>query len=191
MAIDNLMVTLNRLPPLRVDTGTDWVTLFGFLVTVIAVVTAAWYNSYTFKINAHAYRKQSKSEFLAKSRLEWIALFREHVSAFLAQGEGVYEAAKAMRIEGTLPGLVVNDAVCPKPREFADQLAKARLHLAQIELLVSPNSSDSPALVEAMKEYLAAAVQHEEISAKGQVLVNMTQRVLAREWSKVKEMSDF
>lgn len=187
MTIDNLMVTLNRLPPLRVDTGTDWVTLFGFLVTVIAVVTAAWYNSYTFKINAQAYQKQSKSEFLAKSRLEWIALFREHVSAFLAQGEGVYEAAKAMRIEG----LVANDAVCQKPGEFADQLAKARLHLAQIELLVSPNSSDSPALVEAMNEYLAAAVQHEEISAKGQVLVNMTQRVLAREWDKVKEMSDF
>lgn len=207
MGLDNLMVTLHRVPELHavVDTGTDWVALVGSLTAVVAVVAGSVYNAYSFKKtivsqerlaedNARFLREQSKSEFLAKSRLEWIALFREHVSSFLSLGNSVYTVSQYIVDASWVKGnnreefKASTDLYDLRYSEFTDKLAKARLHFAQLELLISPNGEESGRLIVAMNEYIQAACSYERIFDKGQEIVEITQSILRKEWAKVKEM---
>lgn len=207
MGIDNMMLTLHRVPELHavVDTGTDWVALIGSLTAVVAVVAGSMYNAYSFRKtiisqeklaenNTNFLREQSKAEFLAKSRLEWIALFREHVSNFLSLGNSVHAVSQYIVDTSWVKGntreefKASTDLYDIRYTEFSDKLAKARLHFAQLELLVSPNGEDSKRLIDAMSEYINAAYSFERIVDKGQVIVDVTQRILRKEWVKVREM---
>ncbi|MDD1152686.1 hypothetical protein M5G25_30920 [Pseudomonas sp. TNT2022 ID357] len=207
MGIDNLMVTLHRVPELHavVETGTDWVALLGSLAAVVAVVAGSAYNAYSFKKtiisqeklaedNAGFLREQSKSEFLAKSRLDWIALFREHVSSFLSLGHSVYTVSEYIVDTSWVKGRTREEFKAStelyeiRYAEFSDKLAKARLHFAQLELLVSPNGEETETLINSMNEYIQAACSFEKIVDKGQKIVEITQRILRKEWAKVKEM---
>ncbi|KWV85297.1 MULTISPECIES: hypothetical protein [Pseudomonas] len=207
MGIDNLMVTLNRVPELHaiVETGTDWVALLGSLTAVVAVVAGSAYNAYSFKKtiisqekmaedNAKFLREQSKSEFLAKSRLDWIAIFREHVSNFLSLGNSVYAVSQYIVDVSWVKGDAREEFKAStalydiRYAEFTDKLSKARLHFSQIELLISPNGEESEKLIRAMNEYIQAACSYTKIVDRGQAVVDITQRILRDEWVKVKEM---
>ncbi|WP_307945071.1 hypothetical protein [Pseudomonas mosselii] len=207
MGIDNMMLTLHRVPELHavVDTGTDWVALVGSLTAVVAVVAGSMYNAYSFKKtiisqenlaenNTNFLREQSKAEFLARSRLEWIALFREHVSTFLSLGNSVHAVSQYIVDTSWVKGNTREEFKAStelydiRYTEFGDKLAKARLHFAQLELLVSPNDDESEKLIDAMSKYIHAACSFEPIADKGQVIVGITQSILRKEWAKVKEM---
>lgn len=207
MAIESLMLTLHRVPELHavVDTGTDWVALVGSLTAVVAVVAGSMYNAFAFKktiisqeelAESHFdfLREQSKAEFLAKSRLEWIALFREHVSNFLSLGNSVHAVSQYIVDPSWVKGdtreefKASTDLYDIRYTEFTDKLAKARLHFAQLELLISPNGDESVKLIDAMNDYIQAAYSSQRIVDKGQVVVDITQSILRKEWAKVKEM---
>lgn len=205
MTIDNLMLTVNRVPTLLVDTGTDWVAIISSLAAIVAVVAGSMYNAYVFKKTISSQEKvadsnfkflqiQSKGEFLAKSRLEWIAIFREHVAAFLSMGANVYTVSQYIEDVSWVKGTSLQEFNKSKElyeiryTEYADKLAKARLHFAQIELLVSRSREDSVRLIDAMSKYIIAAAAYEPIVDKGQLVVDITQKILHDEWLKVKGM---
>lgn len=205
MGIENLMVTVSRVPELVVNTGTDWVAILGSLAAIVAVVAGSMYNAYAFKNtinsqeritdrNFNFLKSQSKGEFIAKSRLEWIALFREHVAAFLAMGTSVHSVSQYIVDVSWVRGDNLQDFNKSKElyeiryTEFADKMAQARLHFAQLELLVSRTREDSSELIDAMSKYISAACAYIPIVDKGQRVVEITQKILHDEWVKVKRM---
>jgi hypothetical protein len=205
VGIENLMVAVSRLPELVVDTGTDWVAILSSLAAIVAVVAGSIYNAYAFKktissqerianSNFDFLRNQSKGEFLAKSRLEWIAIFREHVAAFLAMGTSVHSVSQYIVDVSWVRGDTPQDFNKSKElydiryTEFADKMAQARLHFAQLELLVSRSRDDSSDLIDAMSKYITAASAYKPIVDKGQRVVEITQKILYDEWVKVKGM---
>lgn len=205
MAVDAMMLGLYTIPKLEIDSGTDWVALCGSLAAVVAVVAGSWYNAHSFKKtilsqedlaekNVQFLREQSKSEFLARSRLEWIALFREHISSFLSLGASVYAVASDV-VDPKWVGGDTKDEFDKskgiyelKYAEYVDKLAKTRLHFAQIELLVSPNAPDSSDLINAMNRYVEAVSRGTSNVYEGQMVVHITRQILQREWNKVKDM---
>lgn len=205
MGIENLMVTVSRVPELVVDTGTDWVAILSSLTAIVAVVAGSMYNAYAFKktissqenitdSNFTFLKNQSKGEFLAKSRLEWIAIFREHVAAFLAMGTSVHSVSQYIVDVSWVRGDNLQDFNRSKElyeiryTEFADKMAQARLHFAQLELLVSRTREDSSELIDAMSIFISAVSAHKPIVDKGQRVVDITQKILHDEWIKVKGM---
>ena len=209
MGIENLMVTLYRVPEIKavVDTGTDWVTLFGFLLTAIAVVAGSIYNSSTFQRtissqeklaerNALALRYQSKTEALAKSRQEWINTLREEVAGILSVGNDVYTLSQAIVDTSWVQGATVEefrknqDIYEAKYAEFSSKLSRARFHFAKIELLVNPNEVESKELLAALNDYVQAAASYSKIIDIGGVVVAKAQTILKNEWIKVKHMED-
>ncbi|MBI6749763.1 hypothetical protein [Pseudomonas syringae] len=205
MGIENLMVAVSRVPELVVNTGTDWVAILSSLTAIVAVVAGSMYNAYAFKktissqeriadSNFKFLKSQSKGEFLAKSRLEWIAIFREHVAAFLAMGTSVHSVAQYIVDVSWVRGDNPQDFNKSKElydiryTEFADKMAQARLHFAQLELLVSRTREDSSILIDAMSEYINAASTYKPIVDKGHRVVEVTQKILDDEWGKVKRM---
>lgn len=205
MGIENLMVAVSRVPELVVNTGTDWVAILSSLTAIVAVVAGSMYNAYAFKKTISSQERiadsnftflnsQSKGEFLAKSRLEWIAIFREHVAAFLAMGTSVHSVAQYIVDVSWVRGDNPQDFNKSKElydiryTEFADKIAQARLHFAQLELLVSRTREDSSILIDAMSEYITAASTYKPIVDKGHRVVEITQKILDDEWGKVKRM---
>ena len=206
MTIENVMLTVNRVPELILNTGTDWVAILSSAAAIVAVVAGSIYNASSFKKtivsqeriaenNASFQKAQSKSEFLAKSRLDWVAIFREQVAHFLSLGHSVYNVSQyIVDAAWVVAGDTLKDFDKSKDlyeirfSDYSDKLAKARLHFAQLELLLSPNDPNSSRLVSAMNDYIQAACNYEKIVDKGQEIVNITQEILRREWEKVKAM---
>ncbi|MBI6911087.1 hypothetical protein [Pseudomonas palleroniana] len=205
MTIDNVMLTVNRVPEIVLSTGTDWVAILSSMAAIVAVVAGTVYNSKSFKKtvisqekiaqdNVEFQKEQSRSEFLAKSRLEWIAIFREQVAHFLSLGHNVYNVSEYIVNSDWVTGDTLEEFKKSKElyeiryAEYTDKLAKARLHFAQLELLLSPNDTNSPLLISAMNSYLDLASQNGRIIDKGQEVVEITQAILRREWVKVKAM---
>ncbi|MEX5606867.1 hypothetical protein ABFV58_02430 [Pseudomonas protegens] len=206
MTIENVMLTVNRVPELILNTGTDWVAILSSAAAIVAVVAGSIYNASSFKKtivsqeriaenNASFQKAQSKSEFLAKSRLDWVAIFREQVAHFLSLGHSVHNVSQyIVDAAWVVAGDTLKDFDKSKDlyeirfSDYSDKLAKARLHFAQLELLLSPNDPNSSRLVSAMNDYIQAACNYEKIVDKGQEIVNITQEILRREWEKVKAM---
>ncbi len=206
MTIDNLMLTVSRVPELILNIGTDWVAILSSIAAIVAVVAGSVCNANSFKKtivsreriadnNASFQRAQSKSEFLAKSRLEWVAIFREKVASFLSLGHSVHNVSQYII---DTAWVVAGDARKDFDKsqdlyeirfaDYSDKLAKARLHFAQLELLLSPTDPNSSRLVSAMNDYIQAACMYEKIVDKGQEVVSITKEILRREWVKVKAM---
>ncbi len=206
MTIDNLMLTVHRVPEITLNTGTDWVAILGSMAAIIAVVVGSIYNASSFKKtiisqetiakkNVAFQENRSRSEFLAKSRLEWIALIREQVAHFLSLGQSVHDLSKYVKDTSSVSGVdkdkafdVPDESLKLRRTELYDKLAKARLHFAQLELLLSPNDMNSKKLVSAMSDYIQAACEYRGIVDKGQAVVSVTQEILRREWDKVSTM---
>lgn len=206
MTIENVMLTVSRVPELALNTGTDWVAILSSAAAIVAVVAGSIYNASSFKRtivsqeriaenNASFQKAQSKSEFLAKSRLDWIAIFREQVAHFLSLGHSVHnvsqyiiDTAWVVAGDSRMDFDKSKDLYEIRFADYSDKLAKARLHFAQLELLLSPNDPNSSRLVSAMNDYIQAACKYEKIVDKGQDIVNITQEILRREWKKVKAM---
>jgi len=205
MGIENLMLTLNRVPEIKVDTGTDWVTLFGFLLTAIAVVVGALYTSYTFKktissqeriaqINAKALREQSKSEALSRNRQDWIISLRAELASIVSKVHDVY----SLSLEVNDPNAIRGDSKAEleesnrlhglKFAELSGALSKSRFHLANIQMHLNPAEADSIALLAKLQLLIEAGIRTQRIYDLSQDVISLSQIVLKKEWVRVKEM---
>ena len=204
-----MVVTLHRVPEIKavVDTGTDWVTLFGFLLTAIAVVVGALYNTSTFKRSvasqeslaersSKALRDQSKAEALARSRQEWINSLREEVASFLSLGTDIHTLSQSVIDASWVKGDSIEelnqnkDMYERKYSEFSAKVARARFHFAKIELLINPSEIESKELLHSLNDYIAAASKYSKYIDIGNVVVAKAQVILKNEWIKVKHMEE-
>jgi hypothetical protein len=207
VAIENLMVTLHRLPEIKavVDTGTDLVTLFGFVLTAIAVIVGALYNTHTFKRSvesqervakgsAEVLRAQGRSEAIAMNRQQWINGLRDELSHFLSLGYDVHTLAQFIVdttwMDSSIPEDQAKNLELYRLRysDFSDKVARSRFHFAKVELFLNPAEAESKELVDIMSEYISEAVTYGDILDSGNRAVMAAQVILKNEWEKVKKM---
>ena len=206
MSIENLMVTLNRLPELNLNSSTDWVAVCSFAATAVVVAVGAFYNAYVFKgtvkgqeniakDNFDFLKEQSKAEFLAKSRMKWVETLRGEVSLFLSLGASVQAAAQFVVNRDWMVGLTFEEIQRNLEQykmhysEFSSALAKGRMHFSKVELLLDLNNKDEEVLIQAMSSYIQAAAKNDAINELGIEVTIAARKILMREWDSVKSMS--
>ncbi|NWF12487.1 hypothetical protein HX785_02220 [Pseudomonas reactans] len=206
MSIENLMVTLNRLPELNLNSSTDWVAVCSFAATAVVVAVGAFYNAYVFKgtvkgqeniakVNFEFLKEQSKAEFLAKSRLKWVETLRDEVSLFLSLGASVQAVAQFIVNTDWMVGLTPDEIkqnqelYSLRYSEFTSALAKGRMHFSKVELLLNLNNKDEEVLMQAMSDYILAAAKSEAINHLGTDVTIAARKILMREWDSVKSMA--
>jgi hypothetical protein len=201
------MVTLHRVPEIKavVDTGTDLVTLFGFVLTAIAVVVGALYNSHTFKASVESQervaegstrslREQGRAEAIAISRQQWINSLRDEISHFLSLGYDVRTLAQFINDTSWLEGGAAEQSEKKhelyrlRYSDFSEKVARARFHFAKIELFLNPKEPESAELIKILSEYINAAVAYSKVNEIGDRAVELTQVILKKEWERVKLM---
>lgn len=207
MGIDNLMVTLHRVPEIKavVDTGVDVVTLCGFILTAVAVVAGSIYNSYSFKRsvesqeriaeeNAKNLRDQSRSECLARNRQEWINTLRSELANFISTSNDVYTLSLYVNEESAISGDTEAKQIESarrfdnKQAEFYSKLSRARLHLSNIQMHVNPAEQDSIELLHNLELLISACIHSRPIYQHTQDVIKWSQVILKKEWVRVKQM---
>ena len=204
MAIDNVMLTVNRLPEIVLSTGTDLVALAGIALTALVVVSGAIFTSYQFSRtiksqekmasnNADRLRAQSRSENLAKNRQDWINNLRVEVANFLSVTHEIYNLSgdiKDPKIRGVTDIEVMNswEKHNIKADKFYSFLAKARFHESNIKLLLNPKEEDSMELAESMDELIKSAFSNANIYRGSMRVIDVSRKILKFEWERVKDM---
>lgn len=198
VAIENLMVTLNQLPEIKavVDTGTDLVTLFGFVLTAIAVIVGAWVSVFTYKRTASNQMALAKAVALKDSRQAWINDLRQACADYVA-AIGLLQ----IHTESKQAHQIFIDKICDHDKPTAASLMasweeeKRRLKLsalslnAKIHLLSNPGEASFQELLTSVRRALEKAEIHEggAIDTCGEI-VNIAQVILKTEWERAKRM---
>lgn len=204
MTIDNVMLTVNRVPEILVNTGTDSVALGGILLTAIVVVSGTIITGFQFSRtiksqerlasqNAEQIRDQSRSQNLAKNRQEWINSLRSEVAKFLSVVHEIYNLSgdiKDPKIRGvTEPEILKSwEKHHAKSDKFYSFLATARFHVSNIQMHLNPAEPETKSLEDAMTRLIEAAYANKPIYDGSVEVIDVSRRILKSEWERVKEM---
>ncbi|MNY02948.1 hypothetical protein D3C86_1355430 [compost metagenome] len=210
MSIENLMMTIHRVPKIELDTGTDWTAVWTAvgtsLATIAVVLITTVYTAYSFRKTTKAQKEladaqeasriaHSKAEAVARSRQEWINSLRDAVALFLASGNEVSAASEKLhnrtRVvpESQQDVLHAQDLYDKLYSEFTASLTTARLHYAKVQLYTNPVEKETEALISAMNEYINAASIRKPTADLGNTVVSIAQKIIKNEWVRVKSMS--
>jgi hypothetical protein len=115
---------------------------------------------------------QARANVLSKSRQEWINTLRNEIAGF-------------MSLSGhALPTIMANITSVGDTLTLTKEI---RLHLAKVKLLINPKEDDHVALVKRMEATVASLSNlNFQIEAANVELAVIAQRVLKREWERVK-----
>lgn len=205
MGILNSVVTIQRVPTLVVETGTDWVTLGGFALTLSVFVLGTFLTIRNFNKttvsqeniaskNNETLQNIAAMNTLKSNRQTWINDLRntcaQYISAILnvQRLNNYYEARKA-------PWLALQ-AENPEEhsRLFADWAAdhvnamkEVKFLKAKIELLLNPDEVDSKQLLTAVLEAQNKCDAAGNGAARPcELIVEHCQVILKQEWERVK-----
>jgi len=124
-------------------------------------------------------RQQFKATVLSKNRQEWINNLRDllaEYNAILRKMHVAYGRTSPMLPEG----------------ELMSELLRAELIISQVTLLVNPEESDHAALLRLMRKLPTVAIskkddQVTEVVALDTEYIALAQKILKREWERVKK----
>lgn len=206
MGIDTTMLSIYRIPDIKVDAGTDWIALAGIILTAFTVVVGAWATNRNFKNtirsqerlageNALALEVRSKAEALARNRQDWINKFRIAISDFLAAAMELQVINIIMMTSDGMGGLSSEEAI-EKARLRREVISRhsakkgdARRYMAQIELYINPAELNSKRLIETIKAAYHAADNSGNLFALSDDVVSLSQIIIKVEWERVKQMT--
>lgn len=198
MTIENMIVTLNRLPEIKavVDTGTDLVTLFGFVLTAIAVLAGAGVSAFIYKRTASNQMTLAKAVAIKESRQAWINELRDTCADYVA-------AICTMQIHTESDGnnkefiQIVNSHDPSAAAAFVDSWGAEKRTLmmsvfslgAKIQFLSNP---DEP-VFQKLLAVVQRAADEVGVSLGGaakacEEIISLTQRILKAEWERAKRM---
>lgn len=198
MTIENMVVTLNRVPEIRaiVDSGTDWTVLAGFALTAVAVLVGAWVSIFTFKKTANNQMVLAKAVALKESRQAWINELRDTCSDYIAAIGLLQAHADGSEAHGAFIQIVkADDPATAAGLKETWEGEKRKLLMtafslsAKIQLLSNPKE---PAFVQLATEVLSA-LEHASTPGGGVYgncgrIVVLAQQILKIEWNRAKEM---
>eukprot|EP01132_Coremiostelium_polycephalum_P012454 gene12454-15210_t len=180
MAIETTMMSISRIPDLVINSGPDWVSLGGTLLTALAVIVGAVVTNKNFKhtvARQEAVSKssseelilQSKAETLAKNRQDWINSLRSSVSSFIASATELYSVNLILLTPTGIEPITSADTIeaASLHRNIISRHAavkgEARRYLAQIELHLNLKEEESRNLVKTAKDLFHSADNHGHI----------------------------
>lgn len=209
MGIENLMMTINRVPKIELDTGTDWTAVWTAvgtsLATITLIVITTLYTAYSFRKTIKSQKAladaqeasriaHSKAEAVARSRQDWINSLRDEVASFIATGDDLAAASGKLHDKTPLPSETPEDVQRARDlydhryTEFARILTTAKLHYSRVQLYTNPTEKETEELLAAMNAYIQASVNCKPTADLGNAVVRVAQKIIKNEWVRVKEM---
>ncbi|WP_447759273.1 hypothetical protein [Pseudomonas moraviensis] len=198
VAIENLMVTLHQLPEIKavVDTGTDLVTLFGFILTAVAVMAGAWVSVFTYKRTASNQMTLAKAAALKESRQAWINELRDTCADYVA-AVGILQTPAQAKLahQVFISKIDAHDkataaSLTASWEEKRRRLMQSAFSLsAKIHLLSNPKEPAFQGLLNEVQVALknANTIENSVFDNCGRI-VSIAQGILKTEWIRVKQM---
>ncbi len=128
-------------------------------------------------VSVYVVRKQFGADVLSHNRQGWINTVRDHVAQILVSVDSIHEWYE----QG-------DDA----PDDILERYQKVKLLAARLKLLINPNEEDHSHLVKQIDESIEAVGGGNSLGAypdvvrRGEEITAQTQRILKREWERVK-----
>jgi hypothetical protein len=205
MAFDAMMLGVYKIPEITVNTGTDWVTFAGTILTVLVVFLGTWTTNKNFKTTTKAQESlaqknadrqfvQTKAEAVSRNRQEWINSLRVAISNFTGACFELRSINIVLSGPSGLSALTSDEAIAAATlhREIVSRhLAKkgeARRYLSEIELLINPTEQASSDMVEIARNMYQGADSEGNIFILCEYLIEKSQSILKTEWERVKQM---
>lgn len=209
MSIENLMMTIHRVPKLVLDTGTDWTAVWTAvgtsLATIAVVLITTFYTGYSFRKTIKAQKEvadaleasriaHSKAEAVARSRQDWINSLRDAVASFIATGDELSASSNKLHNRPSLPPETQEDVHRSQDlydklySEYSQSLSTAKLHYARVQLYTNPAEAESEELLLAMNAYVNACAGRMPSADLGNAVVEVAQRIIKKEWVRVRAM---
>lgn len=210
MGIENLMMTIHRVPRIELDTGTDWTAVWTAvgtsLATIAVVLITTIYTAYSFRKTINAQKDvadsleasriaHSKAEAVARSRQDWINSLRDAVASFVASGDDLSAASHKFHDRTSVVSETEEDARHAQDlkdrlySEFTRSLSTLKLHYAKVQLYTNPLEKETNELVLAMIAYVDAASHRMPTADLGDAVVRVAQQIIKNEWVRVKSMN--
>ncbi len=209
MSIENLMMTIHRVPKIELDTGTDWTAIWTAigtsLATIAVVLITTLYTAYSFRKTMKAQKEladkqeasriaHSKAEAVARSRQDWINSLRDAVASLISAGDDLASASKNLYERKSVTPQ--SDQDVQRSQDLYDQLyidvarslTTAKLHYSRIQLYTNPTEIETYELLAAMNEYIQASMLRKPTADLGNAVVRIAQKIIKNEWIRVKEM---
>ncbi|MGF6125149.1 hypothetical protein QF019_000338 [Pseudomonas frederiksbergensis] len=198
MTIDNVIMTLNRIPEIKatIDTGTDWKILGGFVLTALAVALGSFVTAFTFKRTVKSQEKLARAVAIKDSRQAWINELREACADYIAaigmlqyqaDNKSVYQVFidKVTREDASKAAELVASWELDKRRTKQSALALK----AKIEMLSNPNEADFQNLIHLVGEAISRSEKVDGGSKETcEGIVSRSQIILKSEWNRAKNM---
>jgi type II secretory pathway pseudopilin PulG len=209
VSIENLVMTLNRVPKIELDTGTDWTavwTVVGTSTATIAVVLiTTLYTAYSFRKTIKAQKEladaqeasriaHSKAEAVARSRQDWINSLRDAIASFISTGDDLASASAKLNDRKSAAPQSHQDVQRSEDlydrlyTDVARSLSTAKLHYSKVQLYTNPNEKETDDLMAAMNAYIQASILCKPTADLGNDVVRVAQSIIKSEWVRVKEM---
>lgn len=210
MSIENIMMTIQRVPRIELDTGTDWTAVWTAvgtsLATIAVILITTLYTAYSFRKTIKAQKEladaqeasriaHSKAEAVARSRQDWINSLRDAVASFIATGDDLSASSNKLY---NRPHLIpenqadvqhAQDLYDRLYSEFTQSLSTAKLHYAKVQLYTNPAEKETEELILAMNAYVIACQERRPSADLGNAVVGGTQKIIKKEWVRVKAMN--
>lgn len=202
-------MTIHRVPKIELDTGTDWTAVWTAvgtsLATIVLILLTTLYTAYSFRKTIKSQKEladaqeasriaHSKAEAVARSRQDWINSLRDEVASLIAAGDVL--ASASAKLHGATPLAPETREEVQRSKDLYDQLYTdvarslntAKLHYSRVQLYTNPAEKETEELLVAMNAYIQASVNRKPTADLGNAVVGVAQRIIKKEWVRVKEM---
>ncbi|MDD2092373.1 hypothetical protein NP522_19495 [Pseudomonas guariconensis] len=196
MTIENVMLTIHRVPELVLNTGTDYKILAGFALTALAVLAGSWATAFTFKRTVESQESIATASAIRSSRQAWINELRDscanHVAAVLHIADLRMQrvqwlAAKNVHMQEWRAFQLFENENPSWTGYSSVAVNQARMLRAKIELLLNPDEKETVDLLNALDEaYKGAANDVDNLSDLCDEVVGRAQKIIKAEWRRTK-----
>lgn len=198
MWVDTSVLYVDHLPKIHIDSGTDWITLFGFMLTAIAVIAGSMVTVWTFRKTTRSQEELARKVAVKQSRQDWISELRNSCSSYVAAvmvlkaHNCLHESSSKIALE-----LIEHDPAAGAQmqaewgRQHSVLLTSAYSLRAKIILLSNPKEDLFKSLLVEVDKALDKATEG-GVTRNNEFdrIVELSQQILKIEWDRARKMLD-
>lgn len=193
MAFDGMMLGVYHLPKIEVDTGFDWLTFSGFLLTVITVLAGTYVTVANYKKTLKAQEDLARRVAVKESRQQWINQLRDACADYVSHLLVLNMQAKEYPTSAALLSSMIGDdpgAAVQVVHDMGASLKAIRLSTyalrARIILLANPKEPDFQRLLIVVDKAISAVETDVDMLGYCTEITAITQAILKGEWDRAK-----
>lgn len=196
VTIENMMLTIHRVPEIVLKTGTDYKILAGFALTALAVLAGSWATAYTFKKTVVSQEDIATAGAIRSSRQAWINELRDACANYVAavlqisdlRTQRVQWLAEKRVHMTPLGAFQLFEKENPQWAGYSSvAVHQARMLRAKVELMLNPDEQETVDLLASLDEaYEGAATDVGSLSELCDAVVSRAQKIIKAEWRMTK-----